>query len=334
MLSYEEIMQIALNRASRFRGATSPNPPVGAVALDPSGRILVCAAHEKAGTPHAEVNALNELKQAGHLNRLHTMVVTLEPCNHIGRTGPCARTLIESGVRRVVIGALDPNPRVTGHGAETLKQAGIDVRVGVKSEECAELIRPFAHWCKTRLPWITLKIARDENGGMIPPAGKKTFTSQNALRFAHELRKRSDAILTGCGTVIADRPHFTVRHVEDHPEKSRWLVIADRRGRTPKEWLVLAEERGFKPVISDDLSATLRMLGENGAHEVLVEAGPTLCAEILRAKIWNEKITIHKTGVTETITSELNPNWSNEAPGLARARTEASRPEIIEASHV
>src|SRR6185437_12882141 len=232
----------ALELAGRYAGATSPNPCVGAAALDSQGRILSLRAHERAGEPHAEARVIAELAQAKPVpdTRPETLVVTLEPCNHQGRTGPCTDAIIRSGFRRVIYGAKDPNPRVAGGGAAKLLAAGIEV-LGPESfadsaipERCRELIRSFAHWSTSGLPWVTVKTALNQEGSMIPPKGQKTFTSADSLKLAHELRKRADAILTGSGTVLADQPEFTVRHVPDHPGKVRWVAILDRRGRTPE----------------------------------------------------------------------------------------------------
>jgi diaminohydroxyphosphoribosylaminopyrimidine deaminase/5-amino-6-(5-phosphoribosylamino)uracil reductase len=288
-------MALALAAAERFAGATSPNPPVGAVGLDERGEVLSIQAHERAGTAHAEARVIEDCRARGTLARLHTLVVTLEPCNHQGRTPACTEAILATSVRRVIYGARDPNPRVAGGGAARLAATGIEVSQEVEHEAaCAELIRAFAHHCRTGRPWITVKVARDERGSMIPPAGLKTFTSPGSLKFAHELRRRADALITGSGTVLADSPLFTVRRVPDFPGKTRWLIILDRRGRVPDSFVRDAEGRGFRVRREADLAASVRWLGEQGVQEVLVEAGPTLSGAILESGIWDESVVISR----------------------------------------
>lgn len=294
-------LEAAIASARRFVGATAPNPPVGAAALDPHGEILSVQAHERAGTAHAEAKVLADLRERGLLDRLDTLVVTLEPCNHQGRVGPCTEAILKArslahqaggaGLRSVVFGTIDPNPRVAGQGAERLRQAGIQVREWDPAGECRELIRSFEHWITTGLPWVVVKTARTREGSMIPPAGQKTFTSPQSLRLAHELRRRADAIVTGSGTILADRPEFTVRHVPDHDFivkglKKRKLVVLDRRGRTPPDWIRAAEARGFEVLIRTNYEEALIELGKLGVLEALIEAGPELSAFVLQSPLW------------------------------------------------
>ncbi len=298
----EPALTLALEAASRYRGATAPNPPVGAVALDSEGNVLAVGAHERAGLPHAEIRAIEACRAAGTLDQLHTLVVTLEPCNHTGRTGPCTEAILRTPVKRVLFGCEDPNPKVSGRGAARLYSAGLEV-THLNSPECRELIAPFAKWITTGIPWVTVKVALNSKGSpaeglqaMVPESGHKTFTSPESLRLAHELRRRADAILTGSGTVLADAPEFTVRNVPDHPGKRRFLAVLDRRDRIPREWLLKAEERGFQVVSGLELEPILKRLGELGAHEVLVEAGPTLTRTILDSGLWDEEIRIEVQG--------------------------------------
>jgi diaminohydroxyphosphoribosylaminopyrimidine deaminase/5-amino-6-(5-phosphoribosylamino)uracil reductase len=288
----------ALAEAERFAGATSPNPPVGAAAIDREGYLLSVQAHEKAGTAHAEAKVLDDCARRGLTGRIDALVVTLEPCNHHGRTPPCTEAILAADIRRVVFGARDPNPRVAGGGAERLRAAGVDVAEVAEealSRRCGELIAPFAHWARTGLPWVTVKRALDARGSMIPPAGAKTFASPESLRFAHELRRRADAIITGSGTVLADQPEFTVRRVPDHPGKRRWLAVLDRRGRVARdcpEWFEAARGRGFDVLAAADLAQTLRELGAQGVVEALVEAGPGLSEAVLAGGFWNRHVVI------------------------------------------
>lgn len=293
-MNHAEAMRLACNEALRYLGATSPNPPVGAAALDENGVVLAVAAHQQAGTPHAEAALLGLCRQQGILNRLHTLCVTLEPCNHHGRTPPCTEAILAADIRHVVVGTRDPNPHVTGHGIEWLRQSGLDVTVGVEEERCRQLIYAFGYSVTQGRPWVTVKRALDPQGSMIPPAGQKTFTSPESLRLAHRLRKRSDVILTGSGTILADIPAFTVRHVQDHPGKRRWLAILDRRCRVPKSYLEKSVARGFEPVLYQDLQEVLRDLGQRGAREILVEAGPQLSQAVLDSDLWAMDIVLHQ----------------------------------------
>jgi diaminohydroxyphosphoribosylaminopyrimidine deaminase/5-amino-6-(5-phosphoribosylamino)uracil reductase len=226
------------------------------------------------------------------------MVVTLEPCNHTGRTPPCSEAIVaEPQIRRVIYGTIDPNPRVAGSGVQRLRDAGREVLEAPPrlAAECRELLAPFAKWITTKRPWVTVKTAhrRGPEASMLPDTGQKTFTSSDSLRLAHELRRRADAILTGSGTVLADRPELTVRHVPDHAGKSRWLFVLDRRHRTPEDWIKTSKSRGFK-VRTDlpSLESVLDFAGSEGCLEILVEAGPTLSQAILSSSLWDEHVLI------------------------------------------
>jgi len=291
----------ALAAADAFRGATSPNPPVGCAVLDAAGEVLAVAAHEKAGQAHAEAKALQLCREAGTLARAHTLVVTLEPCNHTGRTPPCCDAILASPVSHVWIGSRDPNPNVRGGGADRLHAAGLSVQdIGSISPELARaseaLLAPFAKRARSGLPWITVKRAVDEQGSMIPPPGQKTFTSPSSLLLAHQLRKRADSIITGSATVMADDPHFTVRHVPDHAGKRRTLIVLDRRKRVSAAWLAQATARGFAVDVRDTFEDALAAAARAGALEVLVEAGPALTSHVLDSGQWDELYTIHKNG--------------------------------------
>ena len=151
---------------------------------------------------------------------------------------------------------------------------------------------------------MTVKQALNAQGSMIPPQGQKTFTSERSLRFAHELRKRSDAILTGSGTVLADEPLFTVRRVPDHLEKSRWLILLDRRNRVPELYLAKAHLAGFRVVRFLDLQKSLEFLGSQGVLEVLVEAGPELTRSILDGGFWDTHVLIETSPSGERVTEK------------------------------
>jgi diaminohydroxyphosphoribosylaminopyrimidine deaminase / 5-amino-6-(5-phosphoribosylamino)uracil reductase len=297
---YEFAMRMAINAAEKFVGATAPNPPVGCIALDKNGKVLLGAAHQKAGTPHAEAAVLNLAQKLGKANLIETLVVTLEPCNHQGRTAPCTEAILkQKSVRRVVFGTRDPNPGVAGGGAARLKQAGLEVIEGTLEEECKFLIRAFSKFVREKRPYVTVKAAFTRNGSMIPPAGKKTFTSDASLLFAHELRKRADAIWTGSGTVLADNPEFTVRWVPDHPGKKRILVLSDRRRRVKPAWITKAGGNGFTVHHAETLEEGLDYLGKQGVLEVLVEAGPELREAWLQSGLWDESVVITQGKDTE-----------------------------------
>jgi diaminohydroxyphosphoribosylaminopyrimidine deaminase / 5-amino-6-(5-phosphoribosylamino)uracil reductase len=303
----ENALNEAIQAARAYEGRTAPNPPVGAAALDAHGRVISVQAHPGAGNPHAEAMLLRDCEARGLLADVHTVVVTLEPCAHTGRTPPCSEALVQAasgpcrGLKRVVYGAEDPNPLVSGRGARILSDAGLEV-IAARHAASAELILPFGKWITTRRPWVTVKTVHRAEGAdfgasMIPPPGAKTFSSDSSLRLAHTLRRRADAILTGSGTILADNPLFTVRHVPDHASdqgggRDRWLVVLDRRGRIPAPWLEQARERGLKPHRAETLEDALTFLGEKGCIEVLVEAGPTLSAAVLSSGLWDRHVVI------------------------------------------
>jgi diaminohydroxyphosphoribosylaminopyrimidine deaminase/5-amino-6-(5-phosphoribosylamino)uracil reductase len=292
-----------IEAAEAFAGATAPNPPVGCVVLDARGDVLACEPHEKAGSPHAEAAAIAACRRTGDAGRIDTVVVTLEPCNHQGRTPPCVDAILATPAKTVWIGARDPNPKVAGGGAARLASRGLAVRflealdhpqAPSLARAATRLIAPFGKWSQTGRPWLTLKQAIAADGGMIPPAGRKTFTSQTSLVLAHRLRRRSDAVVTGSGCVLVDEPAFTVRHVRDHADRRRILAILDRRGRTPASYVRAAEARGFDVRIRGDLPDLLAELGDEGVLEALVEAGPTLLAALLGQDLWDERVIIRQ----------------------------------------
>lgn len=297
--------RMALDAACEFEGATAPNPTVGCAVLDASGRVLAVAAHQRAGEGHAEARAIAQCRGRGLANAIHTLVVTLEPCNHFGRAPPCSHAILLTPARAVWIGVHDRNCHVAGGGSDTLTAAGVAVKsiatldhpdapsLSIRAER---LIAPFARRQRTGMPWITIKQALDISGSMIPPAGSKTCTSPASLVLAHHLRRRADAILTGSGTILADAPFFTVRHLPDFPGKIRHLVILDRRGRIGTHYLAAARERGFLPILATDIPAALRRMCDIGALEVLFEAGPGLTSNILAAGLWDEHVRITVNG--------------------------------------
>jgi diaminohydroxyphosphoribosylaminopyrimidine deaminase/5-amino-6-(5-phosphoribosylamino)uracil reductase len=201
-------MRRALALAERGRGDTRPNPVVGAVVVR-GGRVLAEGYHHRAGEAHGEIDALGHL---GGRAPGATIYVNLEPCCHTGRTGPCTKALIAAGIRRVVVGCLDPNPRVDGCGVTELRRAGVRVDVGCLEAECREANRGFFVWVLEKRPLVTLKAAATLDGFIAAADGAREWiTGPEARRAAHELRAPHDAILVGAGTVRADDPHLTVR---------------------------------------------------------------------------------------------------------------------------
>lgn len=289
-----QAFRLALDAARVLAGATAPNPPVGCAVLAADGSVLAVEAHQGAGLPHAEAAALAACRD--RWEAVHTLVVTLEPCNHHGRTPPCSQAILASPARAVWIGARDRNPAVAGGGARRLSAAGLDVAfvAGPLAAESARLIAPFAMRATQGRPWLTLKQAFTTDGSMIPPSGAKTFTSEASLDLAHALRRRADAVITGSGTILADAPLLTVRRVGDPRRAPRRLAILDRRRRVPDAYLAAARERGLDPSLHADIPALLADLADGGALEALVEAGPTLSAAFLAADLWDERVVITK----------------------------------------
>jgi diaminohydroxyphosphoribosylaminopyrimidine deaminase / 5-amino-6-(5-phosphoribosylamino)uracil reductase len=310
----------ALQAAAEFEGATAPNPPVGCVILGADGSELAVAAHHAAGQPHAEALAILKCKEAGLAERIHTLIVTLEPCNHQGRTPPCTSAILATPAKQIWIGTPDPNSHVKGGGAALLRASGLDVQFWPEGEialQAKRLIAPFAKLKSTGLPWVTVKQALNRNGSMIPPAGQKTFTSQASLILAHQLRKRADAIMTGSGTVVADAPLFTVRHVQDFAGKRRKLVLMDRRHRISVDYIAAASARGFDVLMGTSIADVLHILGKAGVMEVLVEAGPQLTQEVLSSGLWDEHVLIQQSEQRDKITITQN-NSTKEFANVLR----------------
>lgn len=303
----------AVIAAKEHEGRTAPNPPVGAVAYDAQGQILGQAAHLGAGHAHAEALLITQLRETGRLAQLHTLVVTLEPCNHTGRTPPCTQAILEarvhSDLKRVIYGEADPNPRVAGGGAATLTTHGLEVTQD-SSPETVALIAPFKKRVTQGLPWITLKTAlRQSEAGAwteIPEPGKKTFTRPESIALAHRLRRQSDVIATGSGTWLSDQPLLTVRAVAEHgpdaPPRTLWLF--DRRRRVHPTALESAAHIRRMRVVHDtrgDLVTAARRIAEMGALRVLVEAGPTLTQAFLESGLWDEHVVIKSGAESDSI---------------------------------
>ena len=293
--SDEDAMRRAAALGVSVLGTTSPNPPVGAVALDASGQVVGEGATQPPGGPHAEVLALQ-----GAAGRAHTVVTTLEPCAHTGRTGPCSRALLEAGVRRVVIACPEPTAPAAG-GADELRAAGVEVVEGVLEAEVARgALAAWLHRQRTGLPHVTWKYAASLDGRSAALDGSSRWITGEAARAdVHRLRAESDAVLVGVGTVLADDPALTAR---PDPGHQPLRVVLDAHGRTPAQAQVLddaaptlvvthgasyGEERTLvlapAPDGRVDLVALLTALAERGVVGVLLEGGPTLAGAFVAA---------------------------------------------------
>jgi diaminohydroxyphosphoribosylaminopyrimidine deaminase / 5-amino-6-(5-phosphoribosylamino)uracil reductase len=272
-------------------GTTSPNPAVGAVVLDAAGEVVGEGATSPPGGPHAEVLAL---RLAGEGARGGTAVVTLEPCNHTGRTGPCAEALIEAGVVRVVIAVPEPTELAVG-GANRLREAGVDVVLGVEQEAAEQ--GALAAWLTgvhERRPYVVWKVGVTLDGRVAAADGTSRWITGEVARAAvHRLRATCDAVLVGSGTVLADDPQLTVRDeagrdVEHQPLR----VVVDRRGRVPAGARVLDDAAPTHISRADGPEGVLGELFDRGVRRVLLEGGPELAAGFLRAGMVDE-VVIH-----------------------------------------
>lgn len=308
---HERYMRHALQLARKGVGRTSPNPAVGAVVVK-RGRLVGQGYHRRAGAPHAEADAL---RQAGRRARGATLYVTLEPCNHTGRTPPCCDAILAAGIRRVVAAAKDPNPVTDGRGLRRLARAGIAVMTGPLAAEARALNAPFFKVMTTGLPLVVAKIAQSLDGKIAAVSGdSRWITAAPARRLVHRWRSQADAVLVGISTVLADDPRLTARGVgtarTDRPVK----VIVDSRLRTPPharclsrvspaptwiattagasagrakrltsrgaEILRFASRQGRVP-----LRQLLRRLADRGIQSVLIEGGGEILAGALRERL-------------------------------------------------
>ena len=222
-MTHRDYMERALELALMAEGNTSPNPMVGCVIVSDDGEIVGEGYHHKAGEPHAEVNALAQAKQQAIGA---TAYVTLEPCAHYGRTGPCCVALAKAGIKKVYCACLDPNPKVAGKGVEYLRLQDVEVEVGLCEKEAKRLNEKFMTWITLQRPFISMKYAMTLDGKLATQTrDSKWITGEEARTFAHRLRKQHDAILVGIGTVLADDPELTTRLVRG---KNPIRIVLDR----------------------------------------------------------------------------------------------------------
>ena len=292
-------MRRALALAERGRGTTQPNPVVGAVIVR-GGRIAAEGYHHKAGEAHAEVNALAQLRGSP---RGTTLYVTLEPCDHTGRTGPCTEVIVGARPARVVVGCRDPNPIVDGRGLARLRRAGIRVDVGCLEEEAKAAIRAYSVWVRERRPLVTLKAAATLDGFIAqkPKASRRAagatsrprkrapiwITGPEARAAAHELRAAHDAILVGAGTVRADDPRLTVREAKRRPVRQPLRVVL--AGRRPLPARAHVFDHAAETLTIDDPrgrvapARALKLLAARGVQSVLVEGGAAIAGAFIAA---------------------------------------------------
>jgi diaminohydroxyphosphoribosylaminopyrimidine deaminase/5-amino-6-(5-phosphoribosylamino)uracil reductase len=319
--SDERFMREALNQARKGLGRTSPNPAVGA-AIVRDGKVLATGYHHKAGAPHAEVEALSRMKGTA-FEHGDTLYVTLEPCHHKGRTPPCTKAIVSSGLRRVVVGALDPNPQVTGGGCAYLESRGIEVKTGVLEKECTKLIEAFVKHSTTGRPFVIAKSASTLDGWTATGSGHSRWVTNELSRgFVHRLRDKVDAILVGVGTILADDPSLTTR-LKNRKGKDPIRVIADTHFRTPAGARVLHQNSEAETILAvgeglpedrleaitclDNVKALLcptdengldpvslmDMLGEMDITSLLVEGGAALMGSLIRRRLIDKYYMFH-----------------------------------------
>lgn len=308
-------MRIALEEARKGQGRTAPNPCVGAVVVR-DGQIVGRGYHRRAGTPHAEVNALDA---AGDQAAGATLYVTLEPCNHTGRTPPCTQAILKAGIRRVVVGMNDPNPTVAGGGGAFLASMGIEVVSGVLAADCTAINRPFAKHITTGLPWLAMKAGMSLDGRIShgPGMGGR-ITGEASWLSTHRLRNTMDAILVGIGTALIDNPSLTTRLPPPESGRDPVRIILDTRLRLPPGAKLLSQQSqaptwifcgADAPAAAEEALArsgavihrvgtgeegqldcreVMTLLGKAGITSVLAEGGAGVHASLLRAGLVDE----------------------------------------------
>ena len=308
----QDYMALAINLASVTEGQTSPNPQVGAV-LVKDGRIIGMGAHLKAGEHHAEVHAIS---MAGDKAKGATLYVTLEPCSHFGKTPPCSNLVIESGIKKVFVASVDPNPLVGGAGVKKMLEAGIDVQVGLMEKEAKALNKVFFHYISTGLPYVTLKSANSLDGKIATVIGESQWiTGEEARKDVHQFRHSHDAILVGVNTVIKDNPSLTTRL--EAGGKNPVRVVLDNTLRTPLDSKIVNDRAAVTIIVTGaraeperikqfielgivvikletekvGIHDMLKKLGERDITSVYVEGGAEVHGSILKEKAFQQVIT-------------------------------------------
>jgi diaminohydroxyphosphoribosylaminopyrimidine deaminase / 5-amino-6-(5-phosphoribosylamino)uracil reductase len=279
----EAFMRAALVEAKKAVGRTSPNPAVGAV-LVIDNRVASKGHHREAGRAHAEIECLRDFD--ARIPARATLYVTLEPCSTAGRTAPCTEAIIKAGLKNVVIGATDPNPRHSGRGIVQLRKAGVRVRDGILAKECTRLNEAFNKWIVTGRPFVIAKCGMSLDGRLTrPPGDSRWITGSDARRNAHQLRACMDAVLVGAETVRADNPRLTVRGLRR--PRQPWRIVLTRSGQLPREARVLSDKFAARTLIykRKSLASVLKDLGTRGITSVLIEGGGEVLGEALDKRL-------------------------------------------------
>src|SRR6266403_5956378 len=280
---HEKFMRAALNEAKRALGQTSPNPAVGA-GLVINDRIVAKGHHREAGRDHAEIECLRNFGR--RVPQRATLYITLEPCSTAGRTAPCTDAILNAGIKNVVVGTIDVNPRHSGKGITQLRNAGVKVREGILADECTRLNEAFNKWIISGRPFVIAKCGMSLDGRLTRRAAEhRWITGPSAQRHAHELRAHVDAVLVGAETVRADNPRLTVRGVRR--ARQPWRVVLTRSGQLPRQAHLLSDKFAARTLIykRKSLASVLKNLGKRGITSVLIEGGGEVLGEALEKRL-------------------------------------------------
>ena len=278
MFDINKIMAKAISLSKKAGSNTFPNPRVGAIIFDDDGNIISTGYHKKIGAPHAEQTAIYLAHKKGINLKGKNIAVSLEPCNHIGKTPACSQLIVKSGIKSVYIAQMDTNKNVKGGGVDFLKSRGIQVFTGIKEKEARAINNGFNKYNTTKLPFVTLKLALSLDGKVNHPS-KSWFTSSKAKAYVHQIRNMSDLIITGSGTVKIDNPAFTTRIRDKEFLNNIWVLSSTLSKDNIKNYKIV--KNNVKVLNEKKLKKILHMAGEKGYREILIEAGPTLFSSFL-----------------------------------------------------
>src|SRR3989475_3907567 len=280
---HEKFMRAALNEAKRALGQTSPNPAVGAV-LVINDRIVAEGHHREAGRDHAEIECLRNFGR--RVPQRATLYITLEPCSTAGRTAPCTDAILNAGIKNVVVGTIDVNPRHSGKGITQLRNAGVKVREGILADECTRLNEAFNKWIISGRPFVIAKCGMSLDGRLTRRSAEhRWITGPSARRHACEVRAHVDAVLVGAETVRADNPRLTVRGA--HRARQPWRVVLTRSGKLPRRARLFSDQLAARTLIykGKSLANVLKNLGKRGITSVLIEGGGDVLGQALDARL-------------------------------------------------
>lgn len=309
----ESYIQLAIEIAKKGMGNVSPNPLVGCLIIK-DNRIIGAGYHEKYGENHAEINAINSVKENIEGSSLY---INLEPCSHQGLTPPCVNKIIEKKIKKVIIGTLDMNPKVSGNGIKKLKTAGIDVKVGVLENECVDLNKFFFKYITKKIPYVTLKAAQTLDGKIADTGGdSKWISSLLSRRYVHELRSKYDAVMIGYGTALKDNPNLTVRLTEGrNPHRvildtklklstehrlfsnnsdKKLIVVASKNSVTKKRKISKICSKGAEIIFVKEekgrlnLRSALKELAKRKISSVLIEGGSCIFTNIIKNNLYDD----------------------------------------------